>query len=277
MMERELTRRRFQRIVEGEDEEIDLASACLLIAQEEYTDINPGQYLDRLEEMAATIEGRLGKRRRPEDVIYTISSYLFQEQGFRGNDKDYYDPRNSFLNDVLDRKLGIPITLSLVYMEVAQRLGFSVLGVGLPGHFIVKHPTSERDLFIDPFQGGGIITEEECKRLVEVVYRGSLVFRRDFLRRLSKRAILGRILSNLKRIYQGKGDHVRALAVVERILLLNPDAPTEIRDRGLLSLRLHAYANSWRDLNTYIDLVPNGEDVVRMKEMLAALERMRMN
>ena len=277
MIEREVTRRRFQVMVEGADAGIDLATAALLIAQEEYPDIDTSKYLDRLQEMAATIESRLGRRRRPEDVIFSISSYLFHEQGFKGNDRDYYDPRNSFLNDVLDRKLGIPITLSLVYMEVAQRIGFPIVGVGLPGHFIVKHPTSEKDLFVDPFQGGAMITEEECKRLVEVVYRGSLIFRREFLRPLSKKAILGRILGNLKRIYQGKGDHIRALAAVERIVLLAPDAPAEVRDRGLLSLRLHAYANAWRDLNTYREMVPNGEDAQRIQEMLTALERMRMN
>jgi regulator of sirC expression with transglutaminase-like and TPR domain len=196
---------------------------------------------------------------------------MFVERGFVGNSDNYYDPRNSYLNEVLERRTGIPITLSLVYSEVAQRLGLPVYGVSFPGHFLVKY-IGKPEIIIDPFFGT-IITPQECAQRLHGIYGSKARFDRRLLHPAGAREILVRLLSNLKQIYVDTSDFERALACVDRILLLQPDEPRELRDRGILYQRLECYAAALRDFERYLRLAPDDKAAEIIREGLPDLRR----
>ena len=276
MIEREIARRQFEALVtSGED--IDLSLAALLIAKEEYPHLDLDKYLGMLDAMAAELKARLSHVSRPEDIVGAISRYLFDEQGFRGYHQDYYDPRNSFLNDVLDRKLGIPITLSLIYMELGRRIGVPIVGVGLPGRFLIRHTGIPAGLFIDTFQGGSPIGIDGCRQIVDTIYEGKITFREELLNPVGRLDILQRILNNLKAIYVSKGDSRRSLSILERLVLLSPDSTEEVRDRGLFYLRFHAYAQALKDLNRYVENSPYASDRQQIQSIVELLIRQRLN
>lgn len=276
MMEREIARRQFETLVKAGDN-IDLSLGALLIAKEEYPHLDVDRYLDMLDGMATELRGRLAPISRAEDVVGVISRYLFDEKGFRGNHQDYYDPRNSFLNDVLDRKLGIPITLSLIYMELGRKIGVPIVGVGLPGRFLIRHTGIPAGYFIDTFQGGSPIGIEACRQLVDTIYGGKLTFREDLLKPVGRIDILQRVLNNLKAIYVSKGDSRRSLAVLERLVLLSPDSTEELRDRGLFYLRCQAYAQALMDLSRYAEGAPYAADHEQIESIVELLRRQRLN
>lgn len=226
-------RRRFTEMVRGPEARIDLGRAALLIASEEYPGLDILRYVAKLEVMAAAVRPRLADVEEPLVKIQRLSTYLFKERGFRGNTDQYYDPRNSFLHAVLVRKLGIPITLSIVYMEVGRRVELPCEGVGMPGHFLVKHVGVD-DVYVDPFNGGRILSREACQALLQELYSGQLTFQDSFLDPLTKKQILARMLQNLKAIYVQAKDYPRALSAVERLLLIQPGAEQEEKDRAAL-------------------------------------------
>ena len=244
------------------EERINLAKTALLLAKcVEYPDLIVDEYLLRIEKMAAQIESRLGSdARNPNSLIDLINDYLFVEQGFHGNDDDYYDPRNSFLNEVIDRKTGIPITLSTLYIELAGRVGLTLDGVGFPGHFIVKFSGPGDEILIDPFNRGRILSEKNCQDILNRMYAGGVQFKREMLSRSTKKQILGRMLNNLKGIYVNSQNHQKALSVVALILELSPDNYSEIRDRGLLYYKLECFSQALHDLECYLSLSPDAPD-----------------
>ena len=264
-------RERFAALAAGPDECINLAEAALLVAQEEYPSLDVGRYLGRLDELAAGAQPGLGPCKTPAEQVAWLNHFLFTDCGFKGNKKRYYDPRNSFLNEVLDRHTGIPITLSIVYCEVAQRLDLPVHGVGFPGHFLVKY-VADPEIIIDPFFGT-VITVEECSKRLQGVYGPQARFDPDLLRVASAREILVRLLSNLKQVYVERNDHLHALACVERILLLVPDTARELRDRGILYQRLECYAAALRDFERYLALAPSDAAAQTIRETLPELQR----
>lgn len=266
-------RQLFAEMVSRHDADIDLAEAALLIAQEAYPRLNRSHYQQRLDRLAAEAGRRIAGVTEPYTIANTISEHLFDEEGFRGNVENYYDPRNSFLNEVLDRRLGIPITLSLVYIEVARRLRLPVVGVGMPGHFVVKFIAPAEEIVIDPFHRGLILSEEDCAELVLRTSGGAVTFQPEHLRPVSNKAILSRLLHNLKGIYLGRQDYRRALGVVERLLLIDPDSLLEVRDRGLLRHRLGDLAGAVLDLETYVDRAPTATDAARIRNLVEALWR----
>ena len=268
-------RRAFADQARRSDAQIDLARAALLIAQEEYPGLDVEAYLARLDAIAARVRTRLdlvaedAPRPAPATIIATLNAILFEEMGFHGATHDFYDPRNSFLNEALDRRTGLPITLSLIYMEVAARLGLSLAGVGLPGHFIVKYegpsggPRAQQrgaELFIDPYHGGALLTRAECGGWFRRLYGEDFTFSGEYLAPLTRRQILARMLRNLKGAYLRQRDYVRAVAVVDRLLLLHPDALWELKDRGLLYYRLGAFTPALADLRAYLRKEPEAED-----------------
>ena len=184
--------------------------------------------------MAAAVRHRVGATENPYEKIAHLNTYLFMERGFRGNAQEYYDPRNSFLNDVLDRRLGIPITISVVYMEVGRRVDMPLQGIGMPGHFIVKYASSEGDIYVDPFHQGQVLSRQACAELLEQVYGEPVPFQESFLATVTKKQIIARILMNLKAIYLHVQHYRKALAVVERLLLIQPNAEQEVKDRASL-------------------------------------------
>jgi regulator of sirC expression with transglutaminase-like and TPR domain len=261
----------FASLVSGPEEAIDLAEAALLIAKEEYPDLAVADYLGRLEAMAAEVRAQVSSTVDPHRMVEALNAYLFQAQGFRGNTEDYYDPRNSFLNDVLDRRTGIPITLSTVYMAVGGRLGLRLHGVGMPGHFLVKYATPDEEIVIDPFNGGAVVTSADFQRILDRIYGGKLHFEPRFLTTLGTRRILARMLSNLKVIYFNNHAYAKAVGVVDRLLILDPQAATEIRDRGLLSSQLKRFREATADLERYLRLAPEAEDAEVIRDHLRSM------
>jgi regulator of sirC expression with transglutaminase-like and TPR domain len=227
-------RQLFTEAVSGPENRLDLGRAALFIAGEAYPGLDILRYIAKLEAMAAAVRPGVTTTDAPILKIEHLNTYLFEERGFRGNTQEYYDPRNSFLNDVIDRRLGIPITLSVVYMEVGRRVGMPLQGVGMPGHFILKYADSEEDIYIDPFNRGRILSHEACEELLHDVYGEPVPFQETFLAPVSKKQILSRILMNLKAIYIQTKDYLRALSVVERQLIIQPDTEQEVKDRAAL-------------------------------------------
>jgi len=253
--------------------ELRLDEAALAIAAEEYPDLDLKSSLAQLDGLATVVESKLGDLRPPVRVLQAIQKVLRDEAAFRGNEKDYYDPRNSFLNEVLERRLGIPITLSLLTIEVARRVGLRLHGVAFPGHFLVKCPAQPGlpgEVFVDAFNGWELLGAEECTARFRAVLHAR-AFDQKFLEAVDGRHILSRMLHNLKRIYVEKGDDVRTLWVVDRLLLLQPEDLEERRDRGLVSARLGGTAAAARDLEAYLRGHPRASDVEEVKSLLREL------
>lgn len=266
-------RSRFAAVVEVPDAELDLATAALLVAAEEYPQLLPAPYLRRLDLLAERVRDRLADETAPPVVLQELSRVLFREEGFRGNAESYYDPRNSFLNDVLDRRLGVPITLSVVYLEVGWRLGLPLAGINFPGHFLVRYEGEAMKLLVDPFQRGRLRFEDEAQELLDRVYGGTVRLQPEFLRSVGRKDILFRILANLKGIYLNSRDDTRALGAIERLLLVHPDALPEIRDRGMLLARNGRADEAATDLEHYLRAAPDAPDARRVRMLLERLER----
>ncbi|MBI4416988.1 MAG: transglutaminase family protein [Euryarchaeota archaeon] len=260
------------KLTQQRDEDIDLAHAALLLARQRYPTLDPEPYLAKLDAMAASVRERLGGDLDPRRAIAALNRQLFEIEGFRGNERDYYDPRNSYLNDVLDRKVGIPITLSVVYLEVGRRLALPVLGVGLPGHFIAKVLTTNGEILLDPFHGGKELTEEDCQERLDRVYGGFVRLEKRMLLPLTKRQILVRILNNLKTIYLNRGEFEPALDVVSSILVLEPSSLADLRDRGLLYYRANRFPEALSDLRKYLMLAHDADDREQIKRTIHAIE-----
>ena len=258
-------------MVRRRNDELDLATAALLIAREEYPDLRVEDYVDRLDFLAAQLAQRVDLGDGPQGVISVINRYLFEELGFHGNQENYFEPRNSFLNDVLDLRMGIPISLSVVYMEVARRLGLPVQGVGLPGHFIVKYVTDSSPILIDPFHEGALLSREDCHERVKAVYGPAAPFRESFLAAATKRQILARILYNLKGTYLREKNYAKALGIVELLLALHPWDLEEIRDRGMISFQLRSLGPAREDLETYLRHCADAPDAASVRQTLEAV------
>jgi regulator of sirC expression with transglutaminase-like and TPR domain len=264
-------RSRFTALVGRPEGEIDLAEAALLIAAEEYPDLDMAAYLTLLARMGEELRLRTRDVRSAASALETLNHYLFDELGFAGNLEEYYDPRNSYLNEVLDRRTGIPISLSTVYMAVARHGGLPISGVGFPGHFLVKVASGGEEIVLDPFNRGAILTEADCQKLLDQATAGRARFSRELLRATGTKAILARMLTNLKGVYSATRQYAKALSCVERILLLTPDSVREIRDRGLLLAQMQRTEEAIRELTRYLKLTPAPEDADRVKEQVRAL------
>lgn len=258
---------------ERPDESIELARCALLIAAEEYPQLRPEPYLQRLDYLAERVRDHLGDESGAPVVLGELSRLLYEEEGFRGNAEAYYDPRNSYLNDVLDRKLGIPLTLGIIYLEIGWRLALPLNGVSFPGHFMLRYEGEALRLLIDPYHGGQIRFEDEAQELLDRVYGGSVRLQSEYLRTAARRDILVRLLSNLKTIHMNARDDVRALAAIERILLLRPDNAEEVRDRGMILARLERVDEAIRALEQYLGLAPSARDITRIQLLIDELKK----
>jgi regulator of sirC expression with transglutaminase-like and TPR domain len=253
------------------DAEISLARAALLIgAEEEPRACDVGRCLARLDEMGEEARARI--LRGVESQVEALNRYLFDEQRFEGNESDYYDPRNSMLHRVLERRTGIPITLSIIYIEVGLRAGLSVEGVGLPGHFIVRASEGGGgSVLVDPFNRK-VTDEEECQKRLDLIYDGRVELGEEHLRAVGARSILARALGNLKAVYAQAQLFRRALSAVERILLLNPHDMDERRDRGILLAQLGRLPEAIAETQTYLNLAPDAPDAESVREQLKRMK-----
>lgn len=260
-------RRRFARLVAQPEASVELAHAALLVAAEERPGLDVEHYRAQLYELGLAARERIERAEKASAVV-TLNKFLFEELGFAGNQSDYYDPRNSLLSDVLERRTGIPITLSLVYMEVGRRAGLRVEGIGLPGHFIVRAEGSDADpALVDPFNGK-MVDADDCQERLDTIYGGQAPLTDAHLQPVSTREILARLLRNLKGIYAQAGLYRRALSVIERILLVAPQALEERRDRGALLAQLGRYSEAIVDVEAYLTGARNPPDAKHVNDQL---------
>ncbi|NJL40675.1 MAG: tetratricopeptide repeat protein [Leptolyngbyaceae cyanobacterium RM2_2_4] len=261
-------RQLFYQEIHQPDQAIALSKAALYIAQEEYPDLDVAEYVNALDTMAAEVEERLPPEHYPLRIIKTINQYLYEDLRFVGNAKDYYDPRNSYLNQVIDRRTGIPITLSLVYLEIAQRLDFPMVGVGMPGHFLIRPAVNEMEVFVDPFYGGEILFPADCEERLSQLYSKPVELQPEFVEAIAPKHFLARMLTNLKMIYLNRAEVTKSLAAIERILLLFPNAIGERRDRGVICYHLDRWTEASEDLEYYLDNTPDAEDALMLRQLL---------
>jgi regulator of sirC expression with transglutaminase-like and TPR domain len=250
-----------------------LAEAALWIAAEAVPALDVPHWLGRLDALGRRAAERVAPDMAVDAAATAVSRFLFDEEGFQGNTADYYDPRNSFLNDVLERRLGIPISLSVVYMAVASRAGLDAAGVGLPGHFVVQVARRGHRRLLDPFHGGRLLDRAGCEALVAELRPGAGPLDPRWLAPVSTRQILVRMLNNLKAVYAALGDWARALAASERIFLLVPDAVEELRDRGMLHARLGRAPAAVQDWEAYLQRAPDAPDAAVVRDRLRALRQ----
>jgi regulator of sirC expression with transglutaminase-like and TPR domain len=254
------------------DAELDLLTGALLVARDAYPALDLAEQLQRVEELAAGLDAERVGGLPPALGAPMLLDYLHRREGFRGNRADYYDPRNSFLNEVLERRLGIPISLSVVYVAVARRAGLRATGMGFPGHFLLRidGEGSESSVIVDPFHGE-LLEVEDLKRLLERISPG-LELEPDMLTPASVRQVIARLLMNLRGIYATRADYPRLLVVLDRLIDLLPEVADELRDRGLLWAKLGAPEAALDDLRRYVTALPYAGDVAEVRRLIDRLE-----
>lgn len=264
---------RFAELMKDEKDRYSLAEACLLIAEDAYQGLDVNRYLAEIERMAARLRGRLPPGADAEAKVIALNQFLFDDLGYSGNAEDYYDPRNSYLNQVIERRRGIPISLSILYMEVGRKIGLPLEGISFPGHFLVRLGLRSSTLVLDPFSGGAPLSEEDLRKLLRRVIaesgRAGLRAAGDvaaelpldqFLEPAGHRQILARMLRNLKNIHREKDQPQQLLKVINRMIAVSPEAHGELRDRGLVYQQLEAFRAALKDLNDYLERDPEALD-----------------
>lgn len=270
----------FAALMREPDTRLPLDRAAALLARGiAYNELDVEDVLAQLDVLAEGVRPRLPSVPQPLVAVTTLRDYLGRDLGFRApldNDEDaYYDPRNSFLNDILGRRIGIPIGLSIVYMEVARRVGIPLVGVGLPWHFVVKYPYDDpqEGIFLDPFAGGALVTPGELRQRFERQAQGRMPFVGHFLGAVTKKQILTRALHNLRGIYAAR-NHVRSLTMVlDYLLLITPWDLETRRDRGLLALRIGESAHALEDLQVYAEYARDDPNLPLINSYIEALRR----
>ena len=268
------SRQRFEAMVGRTTRGFDFAEAALLVAAEEYPDLNVGRYLSRLDEMGALAREVIPEAEPLAVRLAALNRYLFGREGFRGNAAEYYDPRNSFLNEVLDRKMGIPLSLSAVYLEVGRRCGLRLEGISFPGHFLVRAGDSEDDVIVDPFHEGALLSAEDCQKRLDRVYEGKVKLEPEMLEPVGPRPMLERLLRNLKSIYVRAEDYRRSLGVLDLLLILDPRNAEDLRDRGLVYAALDCYAVAAADLEAHLVASPETADAAKVVSKIVELRRL---
>lgn len=277
----------FSELLSQEDDRIDLAHACLRIAEDAYPGLDVEGYVGEIDRLAKRLRARLAPDAAPEERVVALNEFLYDDLGFSGNTQNYYDPRNSYLNEVLDRRTGIPITLSILYMEMGRRIDLEFQGVSFPGHFLVRLRVRGGMLVLDPFSGGTPQSEEELReRLKRVIPRGATggipvadLPLDQFLEPASNRQILARVLRNLKGVYRETDKPERLLEVLNRMIIVAPEAAAELRDRGMVYQRLECWRPALKDLADYLEREPDASDIdeVRAKMMELSARCARLN
>jgi len=266
-----LARQRFVEIAQLSERDVDLVEASLVIAVEDQPSLDIAPYLGQVNAWSDAVRQRLEGSRDVERTVDAINRLLFDEEGFHGEDDDYYDPRSAFVNELLDRHAGIPITLSILYLELTRRVGVEASGVSLPGRFLVKFSGTFGEIVIDPFDGGRVLSPIELQKILDSFYGGGVRLREHHLRSFSRREILMRELAHLKAAYMAQHDLPRAAASIDRLLILDERDAYEIRDRAALAMQMHAYALAIDCLERYLSLMPHVDDRGVVREQITYL------
>ena len=271
LMHPAVARQRFREIAQRPEPALDLVEASLIIALEDQPGLEIDGYLYQVGGWSSSIRERLEGSRDIERIVEMINRVLFEEEGFHGESDDYYDPRSALLNEALDRHAGLPITLSILYLEISRRVGIDATGVSLPGRFLVKLTGEFGQIVVDPFEGGRVLTTIELQKILDEMYGGGVRLREHHLRSFSRREVLARELAHLKAAYLARHDLLRAVASIDRLLILDDRDVYEVRDRAMLAMQMHAYTQAIEFFERYLELSPHAEDGHRVRQQIAYL------
>ncbi|MEO5616965.1 MAG: transglutaminase-like domain-containing protein [Candidatus Eisenbacteria bacterium] len=273
MQHQDPIREDFIRSVKRPEPAMDLARTALIVAAESDPNVDVDGVIHTLDSWAGELKQRLDPEWNNLQKLARLRSFVFEELGFKGERRDYYNPNNSLLHEVVKNRRGVPLTLSIVFMELGWRLGIPFEGVAFPGHFMVRLTGEPGDLILDPFEHGCSIHEDDCRRILQEVTGGALEFHEDLLASVTKHDMIRRLLHNLKGAYLRAGDDERALSAVERLLLLAPGDAHELRDAGLLLFRLQRYGRALDRLDAYLATSPKPTDTASVRIHIADLRR----
>ena len=271
LMHPALARQRFREIALRPESHVDLVEASLVIALEDQPGLDIVPYLDQVGQWTHAVRGRLEGSRDIERIVETVNRVLYDEEGFHGENNDYYDPRSALMNEALDRHAGLPMTLSILYMEISRRVGVEAAGVSLPGRFLVKFSGAFGQIVVDPFDGGRVLSTIELQKILDEMYGGGVRLREHHLRSFSPREVLARELAHLKSAYLAQHDLLRAAASIDRLLILDDRDSYEVRDRAVIAMQMHAYQQAIDFFERYLELTPHAEDSARIREQIAYL------
>ncbi len=252
-------------------EEPDVLDGALEIARVEYPDLDVARCRGLVDEFAREARARMGPAGRRG--VERFNAYFFDELGFHGNAENYYDPRNSYLNDVIERRTGIPITLAALYCEVGRRAGLRAHGVGFPGHFLAKCLLPDGEILVDCFNAR-TVSREDCQALLDSFSPGGGTVSDSMLEIASARDILCRMLNNLRRIHAGRGEFARAVRWLDMDLALRPDSPHSFRERGMLFVQMEQFGRALEDLERYRTLLPAAPDLAQVGEQIQLLRKL---
>lgn len=267
-----LARKRFEELAGLPEPLLDLVEGSLVIALEEDPSLDIDRHLSAVQSWSDAVRERLQGSRDIERTVETINRLLFDEEGFHGENEDYYDPRSALISEVLDRHAGLPITLSILYLELSRRAGIEASGVALPGRFLVKFSGPFGIVIVDPFDGGRVLTTAELQKILDGMYGGGVRLREHHLRPFTPRQILARELAQLKAAYLAQHDLPRAAASIDRLLILDDRDGWEVRDRAGLAMQMHAYTQAIELFERYLALMPSAGDASHVQEQIAYLK-----
>lgn len=263
----------FEKIIRLPEPSIELARAAFVIAAESDPAVDVEREMRTLGQWSAEFRGRLKPDWNNLQKLARLRAFVYEDLKFRGDQRDYYSPSNSLLHEVMKRRLGIPLTLSIVFLELGWRAGMPLEGVGFPGHFLVRLSGEPGDLLLDPYTDGRSVHEDECRRMLLEASGGKLEYDRALTASVGKRSMIVRLLHNLKAAYLRANDDGQALTAVERLLLLHPGDADETRDEGLLLFRLHKYGRALDALQSYLALRAAAPDRPSIESHVTALRR----
>jgi regulator of sirC expression with transglutaminase-like and TPR domain len=264
---------RFSEIISRRESGIDLFEAALALAADRYPNLDLAIYREEVDAISRKVAARMNRASDARTTLLAVNSVLFDELGFTGNSADYFDPRNSYLNEVIERRTGIPITLSVLYIEVGKRIGLPLKGVGMPLHFLVKHAGEDEDIFVDPFNGGKLMDADGCAEFLADLSGGAIALLPGHLAEVHTEQILIRILGNLASIYRKRSDYAGAIETIDRILLIDPKCAPYIRDRASLLTAVRRLKSAADDYERYLVLEPNAVDAEDVRARLKGLRR----
>ena len=247
----------------------NLIEKCLKLAQIlEHHDLDISKYVEKINDIGNSLSMKISGIKNPTYLISMLNEYLFDELGFRGAEEDYYDPGNSFLNVVFDKKTGIPITLSIIYAEIAKNIGLDLQIVGFPGHVIVKY---KNEIILDPFYRGRLLTIDNLEEILDRNFGDGVEFIPEYLNEATTEQLLTRLLRNLKNAYTQSYAYDNAMKCTDMILGIQPESPEEIRDKGILEERLLRYDKALPLLNKYLELQPEADDADFILELIKSV------
>lgn len=248
----------------------NLVEKCLKFAQIlEYPDLEIEKYIEKITKMGMSLKESVSDVKNPTYLISMLNEHLFENLGYSGDDDDYYNPKNNFLNEVIDKKTGLPITISILYAEVAKFIGLDLKIVGFPSHILVKY---NEEMILDPFYDGRLLDIDDLQEILDTNYGGELEFKPEFLDEITSEQILVRLTRNLKNSYVQSFVYDKALRCVNMVLAIEPESPDDIRDKGILEERLLNYDSALKYLNKYLEINPNAEDVDFILELIRSIK-----